>query len=154
MIPFIQHFKIYLLFLVALGLLCCVWAFSSCGEWGLLSVVVCRLLTEVASLVAEHRLQAHGLQYLGHVGPVVVAHRLQSMGSVVVVHTGLVALRHVESSGPGIEPVSRDSYPLHHHRSPIQHFCNDKIIVMKNRLMSARIKEYGSSRKVGVAIKG
>ena len=28
------------------------------------------------------------------------------MGSVVVVHTGLVALRHVESSGPGIEPVS------------------------------------------------
>ena len=35
--------------------------FSSCGEQGLLFVVVCRLLIAVASLV-EHRLQAHGLQ--------------------------------------------------------------------------------------------
>ena len=31
-------------------------AFSSCGEQGLLFVVVCGLLIEVASLVAEHRL--------------------------------------------------------------------------------------------------
>ena len=42
------------LFLVALGLRCCEWAFSSCGEWGLLFVVVHGLLTAVASLVAEH----------------------------------------------------------------------------------------------------
>ena len=31
-------------------------AFSSCGEQGLLLVVVCRLLIAVASLVAEHGL--------------------------------------------------------------------------------------------------
>ena len=49
-------FKINLfiyLFLAALGLRCCAQAFSSCGEWGLLFVVVCRLLIAVASLVGE-----------------------------------------------------------------------------------------------------
>ena len=46
---------IYLL-LAALGLRCCAQAFSSCGEWGLLFVAVCGLLTVVASLVAEHGL--------------------------------------------------------------------------------------------------
>ena len=35
-----------------------------------------RLLTAVASLVEEHRLWAHGLQELQHVGSVVVVHRL------------------------------------------------------------------------------
>ena len=44
------------LFLAALGLRGCAWAFSSCSEWGLLFVVVCWLLTAVASLVAEHGL--------------------------------------------------------------------------------------------------
>ena len=44
------------LFLAALGLRCCAWAFSSCGERGLLFVVVHRLLIAVASLVAEHGL--------------------------------------------------------------------------------------------------
>ena len=44
------------LFLTVLGLHCCAWAFSSCGEWGLLFVVVRGLLIVVASLVAEHGL--------------------------------------------------------------------------------------------------
>ena len=44
------------LFLAALGLPCCVRAFSSCGERGLLFVVVRGLLIAVASLVAEHGL--------------------------------------------------------------------------------------------------
>ena len=44
------------LFMAALGLHCCAWAFSSCGEWGLFFVAVCRLLIVVASLVAEHGL--------------------------------------------------------------------------------------------------
>ena len=48
-------FFIYL-FLAALALCCCTRAFSSCGEWGLLSVVVHGLLIAVASLVAERRL--------------------------------------------------------------------------------------------------
>ena len=44
------------LFLAALGLRCCVWAFSSCGERGLLLFAVRGFLIVVASLVAEHRL--------------------------------------------------------------------------------------------------
>ena len=44
------------LFLDVLGLLCCVQVFSSCGDQGLLFVVVNGLLTVVASLVAEQGL--------------------------------------------------------------------------------------------------
>ena len=44
---------IYLFFLAALGLCCCLWAFSSCGEQGLLFIMVHGLLIAVASLVAE-----------------------------------------------------------------------------------------------------
>ena len=47
---------IFNLFLAALGLRCCARAFSSCGEWGPLFVVVRGLLIAVASLVAEHGL--------------------------------------------------------------------------------------------------
>lgn len=46
----------------ALGLLCYTWAFSGCSKVGLLFAVAHRLLTAVASLVAEHRLQVQGLQ--------------------------------------------------------------------------------------------
>ena len=46
----------FFFFLVALGLRCCVQAFSSCGEQGLLFVAVHRLLIVMASLVAEHGL--------------------------------------------------------------------------------------------------
>ena len=42
--------------MTALGLRCCAQAFSSCGERGLLFVVVRGLLIAVAPLVAEHRL--------------------------------------------------------------------------------------------------
>ena len=55
----LPFFKIYLfiyLFLAVLGLRCCARAFSSCGEWGLLFVLVRGLLITVASLVAEHGL--------------------------------------------------------------------------------------------------
>ena len=44
------------LFLAALGLRCCVQAFSNCGKRGLLFVVVRGLLIAVASLVAKHGL--------------------------------------------------------------------------------------------------
>ena len=44
------------LFLAALGLRCCMRAFSSCDEQGLLFIVVHRLLIVVASLIAEHGL--------------------------------------------------------------------------------------------------
>ena len=46
------YYFIYL-FLAVLGLRCCAWAFSSCGEQGLLFIAVRGLLIAVASLVAE-----------------------------------------------------------------------------------------------------
>ena len=52
---FILNTFIYLV-LAVLGLHCCAQSFSSCGEWGLLFVVVRVLLIAVASLVAEHGL--------------------------------------------------------------------------------------------------
>ena len=73
-------------------------AFSSCGEQGLLLVVVCRLLIAVASLVAEHGLQVHGIQQLWPAGSRVQAQQLW--------HTGLVVPRHVGSYWTGLEPVS------------------------------------------------
>ena len=48
--------------MAALGLRCCARALSGCGERGLLFVVVHGLLIAVASLVAEHGLEARGLQ--------------------------------------------------------------------------------------------
>ena len=45
---------LFYLFLAALGLHCCVWAFSSCGKLGLLFVMVRGILIVVSSLVAEH----------------------------------------------------------------------------------------------------
>ena len=42
--------------MAALGFCCCAWSFSSCGEQGLLFIVVHRLLIAVASLVMEHGL--------------------------------------------------------------------------------------------------
>ena len=73
-----------------LGLRCCTRAFSSHGEQGLLFIVVCGLLIVVASLVAEHGLQACGLQQLWLAGS-----RVQTQ---YLWHTGLVAPRHVGSS--------------------------------------------------------
>ena len=42
--------------MAALGLRCCMWAFFSCGEWGLHFVAVRGLLIAVASFVVEHGL--------------------------------------------------------------------------------------------------
>ena len=57
----------------SLGLCCCAWAFSSCGEWGLLFVKVHGLLIEVAS-----RCKARAL---GVWASVVVVRRLSSCGT-------------------------------------------------------------------------
>ena len=87
--PFLFCF-VLCLFLAVLGLRCCAWAFSSCSKQGLLFIAVCKLPIVVASLVAEHRLQAHRLQQLWHVGSRAQAQQLW--------HTGLVAPWHVGSS--------------------------------------------------------
>ena len=70
-------FKIYL-FLAALGLRCCTRAFSSCGERGLLFVVVRGLLIAVASRC--------GARALGARASVVVARGLSSCGSWALDH--------------------------------------------------------------------
>ena len=44
-----------LFILIVLGPHCCTWAFSSCGEQGLLLIVAHGLLIAVSSLGAEHR---------------------------------------------------------------------------------------------------
>ena len=46
--------NLFYLFLAVLGLRCCARAFSSCGEQGLLFLVVRGFLIAVASLVVEH----------------------------------------------------------------------------------------------------
>ena len=53
---FLILFLLLLLFLAALGLHCCARAFSSCGDQGLLFVVVRGLLLVMASLVVEQGL--------------------------------------------------------------------------------------------------
>ena len=66
------YIYVYIFFphvLVALGLHCCAWAFSSCSKWGLVFVVECGLLLFWWLL----SLQSTGSR---HVGSVVVAPRL------------------------------------------------------------------------------
>ena len=56
MLCFSGFFFFNYFFLAALGLCCCVRAFSSCGERGLPFVAVRGLLIAVAFVVVEHRL--------------------------------------------------------------------------------------------------
>ena len=85
----IGQYFIYLfiyLFLAVLGLRFCARAFSSCGKRGPLFITVRGPLAIVASLVAEHRLQAR---------------RLSSCGSRAWLLRGMWDLPR-----PGLEPVS------------------------------------------------
>ena len=122
LVVYLFFFNLIYLFLAALGLRCCVWAFSTCGKQRLLFAVVCGLLIAVASLVVEHGLQARGLQQLWHAGSVVVAHRLQSTGSVVVVHRLSCSAACGIFPEQGLNPCPLhwqvDSQPLHHQGSP------------------------------------
>ena len=86
---FCNFFLIYF-FLAVLGLRCCTRAFSSCSEQWLLFIAVTGLLTAAASLVAQHRLQAHRLQQLWLADSRVQAQQLW--------RTGTAALQHVQSS--------------------------------------------------------
>ena len=105
---FLKNLFIYLFIylLAALGLRCCAWAFSSCGERGLLFVAVCGLLIAVASLCCR-------AQALGTWAAVVVACGLSSCGTRALecrpssCGTRYQLLRGMwDLSGPGLEPVS------------------------------------------------
>ena len=58
-------FNFIYLFMAVLGLRFCARAFSSCGKWGPLFIVVRGPLTIAASLVAEHKLQTRKLSNCG-----------------------------------------------------------------------------------------
>ena len=95
--------------------------FSRCSGQGY-SLVVCRLLPAVSSLVAKHRLQAHRLQQLWHMGSVVVTPGLQSTGSIVVVG-GLCCsvacgIFLDQGSNPCLLHWQAGSLPLSHQGSP------------------------------------
>ena len=99
-------FLIYL-FLAALGLHCCAWAFSRCCERGLLFVAVrdCNvsllwllLLWSMGSRCVASVVVAHGLSSCGSRA---LERRLSSCGARAKLFRGMWDL-----PGPGIEPVS------------------------------------------------
>ena len=71
--------------MAVLALRFCARAFSSCGKWGPLFIVVRGPLFIAASLVAEHRLQTRRLSYCGS--------RAQSLRGMW------------DPPGPGLEPA-------------------------------------------------
>ena len=83
--------------MAALGLCCCTWAFSSCGEQGLLFVVVRGLLIVVASRCRTRVLGTRAL--------VVAARGLSSCGSWAL-ERRLSSYGVRDLPGPGLEPVS------------------------------------------------
>ena len=83
---FFLNFIYLFLFLAVLGLRFCARAFSSCGKWGPLFIMVHEPLTVAASLVAEHRLQTR---------------RLSSCGSQAQLLRGMW-----DPPRPGLEPMS------------------------------------------------
>ena len=76
---FFYFLKTYL-FLAVLGLRCCAQAFSSCGEWGLLSTVGHRLWGTRAQQLWLSGSGAHGLSSCGSQASAVVALGLWNMG--------------------------------------------------------------------------
>ena len=85
---FFFFLDLFIYFLAVMGLRCCVQAFSSCGKWRLLFVVVLWLLIAVASLVA----------LLGMWG-------FSSFDIMALGGLGLVASSMWDPPGPGIELV-------------------------------------------------
>ena len=82
------------------------WGFSSCGERGLLFIVVCGLLIAVASLVAEHRPSSAWASVvvacgLSSCGSQALECRLGSCGALAYLFRGMWDL-----PGPELEPVS------------------------------------------------
>lgn len=80
-------------FVTAPGLPCCARVFSSCGERGLLFVVVWGFLIAVASLILEHRLYTHGLQSLWFPDSRAGAQKPWRMGLVASWHVGFSWVR-------------------------------------------------------------
>ena len=89
--------------MTVLGLCFSARAFSSCGKWGPLFIMVRGPLTIAASLVAEHRLQMR---------------RLSSCGSQASCSTAC-GIFPDQGSNPCPLHWQADSQPLHHQGSPL-----------------------------------
>ena len=93
-VPFLKSFHILLKncfkisFCFYFWLCCCAQAFSSCCEKGYFFLAVHGLLIGMASLIAEHRQQAHGLQQLQLTGSRAWAQQLWGMGLAAPQHVG------------------------------------------------------------------
>ena len=112
-------FKVIYLFLVVLGLCCCVWTFSSWGKQGLLSIEVHGLLTVGAS-----QAWSTGSGRAGFSSGSMQAQQLQLRGSRVLAqklwHTGLVAPWHVKSSWTRVNHCTTREVFLTHSYIPLQ----------------------------------
>ena len=112
----------FFLFLVVLGLSCCTWAVSSCGEQGLLSS--CGAWASHCSGFSCCRAWALGLQ-----ASEAAAGGLRSCDAWAQLLHSMWNL-----PGPGIEPLSPTPVgsflPLYHHGSPTQGIIKRKIIVL------------------------
>ena len=99
-------FLFVFIYLVALGLCCSTWAFSSCIERGLLFLAVHGLLIAVVSLVAELGLlglwaSAVAARGLSSCGERALERSLSSCGALALLLRGMWDL-----PGPGLEPMS------------------------------------------------
>ena len=104
------------LFVFVLGLCCCTWAFSSCGEWGLLSS--CGVWASCCSGFSC-RAQALGIQAPQ---PWLLGSRAQAQSLLL---TGLVGPQHVESSWT--RDQTHVPWPLDHQGSPWSWFWAEPV---------------------------
>ena len=95
---YILFFKLIYLFLAVLGLHCCMWAFSSCGGWGILFVAMHGLLIRWLLL-----LRSTGSRLVGFssCGSWALERRLSSCGTRAYLFRSMWDLPR-----PGLEPMS------------------------------------------------
>ena len=138
------------IFWAVLDLRCFAQAFSNCGKRGLLFVVVREpLIITVTPLVAEYRLQAHGLHQLwprgsvvGVCGPqcaqtyIVVPHSPSSCGLRALecwLRGTQVQLLHSmwNLPRPGIQPVSPVVAGRFLSTAPLRKFCIKQVLILR-----------------------
>ena len=139
-------FLIFFFFWMCWVFCCCAGAFLQLRRAGAALRCSVRAPHWVASLVAEHRLQARGPQQLWHAGSVVVARGLQSSSSVVVAHGLSCSVACGILPDPGSNPCplhwQADSQPLHHQGRP-QEVCSCCCLLIICFIVGKGNKEFG-----------
>ena len=116
-----------------LGLPCCPRAFSSCVKWGILSVVVWRILITVASVVCSM-----GSPCVGFSSCSTLAKWLQFVESRVVAHelscSTCCGIFLDQGSNPCSLHCRTDSHPLYHQESPKWLILKINLLVLQERI--------------------